>query len=81
MRITCIEEAPKRMALRILDSNPIKSVYTEDNLTHKYIAFFWMSAQKNSVMSYSSLSVSFISTSPPSFTGDIMYVHTHDSNT
>ena len=34
MRITCIEEAPKRIALRILDSNPIKSVYTEDNLTH-----------------------------------------------
>ena len=40
MRITCIEEAPKRMALRMLDSNPIKSVYTEDNLTHEYIAFF-----------------------------------------
>ena len=41
MRITCIEEAPKRMALQISDSIPIKSVYyTEDNHTHEYIAFF-----------------------------------------
>ena len=56
MRITCMEEAPKRMALRILDSIPIKSVYTEDNHTHEHIAFLDECSEEFSNVIFISLS-------------------------